>query len=183
MARDGQVLVPTVSCLYGMAGLGERIGTSADDEEYQGGAGGGLKRPPMPTWTTLLVELAHHNVEQAALTIQAARAAGVTMAMGFDWGPPHRSALELLRLIHMGLTPQEGLISATSGAAIAVGLSEHVGTVEVGKQADLLVVDGDPLARPELLLERESIWLVTRLGKPVAGTSLERDPAQQPTAA
>ena len=73
-------------------------------------------------------------------------------------------------------------MSATSGAAIAVGLSEHVGTVEAGKLADLLVVDDDPLTRPEVLLERESIWLVTRLGKPVAGTSLQRDPAQ-PTAA
>ena len=39
MARDGQVLVPTLSCLYGVAGLGERIGTSLDDEEYQGGGG------------------------------------------------------------------------------------------------------------------------------------------------
>jgi imidazolonepropionase-like amidohydrolase len=102
--------------------------------------------------------------------------------MGFDWGPPHRSALELLRMIHMGLTPQEGLVAATSSAATALGLSEHVGTVEVGKLADLLVVDGDPLARPELVLERESIWLVARLGTPVAGTSLERNPAQ-PTAA
>jgi imidazolonepropionase-like amidohydrolase len=182
MARDGQVLVPTVSCLYGVAGLGERIGTSPDDEEYEGGGGVGVQRPPMPTWTQLLVDLAEHNVEQAGLTIRAAREAGVTIAMGFDWGPPHRSALELLRMIHMGLTPLEGLISATSASAIAVGLDEHVGTVEVGKLADLLVVDGDPLARPELLLERESIWLVTRLGALVAGTSLERDPAE-PTAA
>jgi len=177
MARDGQVLVPTVSCLYGMAELGERIGTSPDDPEYEGDPGAGLQRPPMPTWTSLLVDLAHYNVAQAALTIRAARAAGVTIAMGFDWGPPHRSALELLRMIHMGLTPREGLVAATSGAAAAVGLSEHVGTVEVGKMADLLVVDGDPLERPELLLERGSIWLVTRLGKPVAGSSLEGDPA------
>ena len=179
MARDGQVLVPTVSCLYGMAELGERIGTSPDDPEYEGGPGAGLKRPPMPTWTQLLVDLARYNVEQAELTIRAARAAGVTIAMGFDWGPPHRSALELLRMIHMGLTPQEGLIAATSGAAAAVGLSAHVGTLEVGKTADLLVVDGDPLERPELLLERGSIWLVTRLGKPVAGSSLEGDPARR----
>jgi imidazolonepropionase-like amidohydrolase len=182
MARDGQVLVPTVSCLYGMAGLGERIGTSPDDEEYQGDAGSGIQRPPMPTWTTLLVDLARYNVEQAALTLQAARAAGVTIAMGFDWGPPHRSALELLRMIHLGLTPQEGLVAATSAGATALGLSEHVGTIEVGKLADLLVVDGDPLARPDLLLERDSIWLVARLGTPVAGTSLERNPAQ-PSAA
>jgi imidazolonepropionase-like amidohydrolase len=178
MARDGQVLVPTLSCLYGMAGLGERIGTSPGDEEYQDGAGGGVKRPPMPTWTALLVDLARYNVEQSELTLQAARTAGVTIAMGFDWGPPHRSALELLRMIHMGLTAQEGLISATSAGATALGLAEHVGTIEVGKLADLLIVDGDPVARPEVLLERESIWLVTRLGASVAGTSLENDPAQ-----
>jgi imidazolonepropionase-like amidohydrolase len=178
MAREGQVLVPTVSCLYGVAGLGERIGTSFDDAEYEGGAGVGVQRPPMPTWTKLLVDLAHYNVEQAGLTIRAARAAGVTIAMGFDWGPPHRSALELMRMIHMGLTPQEGLVAATSSGATALGLAEHAGTIEVGKLADLLVVDGDPLTRPELLLERESIWLVTRLGAPVAGTALERDPAE-----
>jgi imidazolonepropionase-like amidohydrolase len=178
MARDGQVLVPTLSCLYGVAGLGERIGTSLEDEEYEGGGAVGVQRPPMPTWTKLLVDLARFNVEQAGLTIRAAREAGVTIAMGFDWGPPHRSALELLRMIHMGLTPLEGLLSATSSAAVAVGLDEHVGTIEAGKLADLLVVDGDPLARPELLLERKSIWLVTRLGAPVAGTSLERDPAE-----
>ena len=102
MARDGQVLVPTMSCLYGVAGLGERIGTSPDDEEYAGGEGAGVKRPPMPTWTQLLVDLAQYNVEQSVLTIQAARAAGVTIAMGFDWGPPHRSSLELLRMINAG---------------------------------------------------------------------------------
>jgi imidazolonepropionase-like amidohydrolase len=182
MARDGQVLVPTLSCLYGVAGLGERIGTSPDDEEYQGGPGIGVERPPMPTWSKLLIDLALYNVEEAVLTVQAARAAGVTIAMGFDWGPPHRSALELLRMINAGLTPPEGLVAATSAGATALGLSEHVGTIAVGRLADLLVVDGDPLARPEVLLERESIWLVTRIGRPVAGTSLERDPAQ-PTAA
>jgi imidazolonepropionase-like amidohydrolase len=132
----------------------------------------------MPTWTRLLVDLAIHNVEQAGLTIKAARAAGVPIAMGFDWGPPHRSALELVRMVHLGLTPLEGLLAATSVAAGALGLDDHVGTVEEGKLADLLVVDGDPLAEPELLLERQRIWLVTRLGKPVAGTALERDPGE-----
>jgi imidazolonepropionase-like amidohydrolase len=170
--------VPTLSCLYGVAGLGERIGTSADDEEYQGREGEGMQRPPMPTWTPLLVDLAIHNVEQSVLTIQAARAAGVRIAMGFDWGPPHRSSLELLRMIHAGLTPHEGLVAATSASAFALGLHDHVGRVAEGLLADLLVVDGDPLARPELLLERENIWLVTRLGALVAGTSLEGDPAQ-----
>src|SRR5476649_2549313 len=58
MARDGQVLVPTLSCFYGVAGLGERIGTSFEDDEYQGGPALGARRPPAPTWTKLLVDLA-----------------------------------------------------------------------------------------------------------------------------
>jgi imidazolonepropionase-like amidohydrolase len=45
--------------------------------------------------------------------------------------------------------------------------------VEEGKLADLLVVDGDPLVEPQLLRDRDRIWLVVRMGKPVAGTSLE----------
>ena len=178
MARDGQVLVPTLSCLYGMAGLGERIGSSPGDDEYQGGAGGGLKRPPMPTWTSLLVDLAQYNVAQAGLTIEAARAAGVTIAMGFDWGPPHRSALELLRMIHMGLTPQEGLVAATSAGAARSAWRSTWARSRPASSPTCSIVEGDPLARPELLLERESIWLVTRLGAEVAGTSLEGDPAQ-----
>jgi len=53
------------------------------------------------------------------------------------------------------------------------GCSTTSGTVEEGKLADLLVVDGDPLAQPELLRDRDRIWLVVRMGEPVAGTSLE----------
>ena len=167
MARDGQILVPTLSLP-----LRRRRPRRAHRHEprrtrsTRAATARGVKRPPMPTWTPLLVDLAIYNVEQAVLTIQAARAAGVTIAMGFDWGPPHRSALELLRMINVGLTPHEGLVAATSAGATALGLEEHVGTVAVGQLADLLVVDGDPLARPEVLLERESIWLVTRTRHP-----------------
>ena len=87
MARDGQVLVPTVELpLRRRRRSASASARVLDDQEYQGGEGGGIKRPPMPTWTPLLVDLAMYNVEQAALTIKAARAAGVTIAMGFDWG-------------------------------------------------------------------------------------------------
>jgi imidazolonepropionase-like amidohydrolase len=76
-------------------------------------------------------------------------------------------------MVEAGLTAREALVAATSGSAYALGLSEHVGTVEPGKLADLIIVDGDPLAEPELLSDRERIWLVLRLGEPVAGTALE----------
>jgi imidazolonepropionase-like amidohydrolase len=147
MAASGQVLVPTLSFLLHVAESGE--------------------------WTPLLVELGEHNVEQSRLTLVAAREAGVRLAMGHDTAPLHAGANELLRMVEAGLPADEALVAATSGGAYALGLAEHVGTVEPGKLADLLIVDGDPLARPELLTERERIWLVLRLGEPVAGTALE----------
>jgi len=42
-----------------------------------------------------------------------------------------------------------------------------------GKLADLVVVEGDPLENPRLLLDRESIWLVVQAARPVAGAALE----------
>jgi imidazolonepropionase-like amidohydrolase len=156
MAAGGQVLVPTLSCFYGVAGL--------EPEE-----------PPAPTWTPLLVELAEYNLEQADRTLKAARAAGVRIAAGHDWHPFWNSAIEIRRMIAHGLSATEALVAATSGGAYALGLDAHVGTVAVGKRADLLVLDGDPLERPELLGRREHVWLVIQHGAPVAGAALERD--------
>jgi imidazolonepropionase-like amidohydrolase len=148
MAANGQVLVPTLSSLLDVAG----------------GA---------CTWTPRLVELAKHNVEQAQLTLVAARDAGVRIAMGHDAVPLHAASNELLRMIDAGLTSVEALVAATAGGAYALGLTEHVGTIEPGKLADLVVVDGDPLDQPGLLGDRSRIWLVLRLGEPVAGSALE----------
>jgi len=148
MAASGQVLVPTLSFLIGIPALGT-------------------------PWSPLLVELGEHNVEQARLTLVAAHAAGVRIAMGFDSTPLRSATNELLAMIEFGLPVEDALVAATSGGAYALGLDAHVGSVEEGKLADLLVVDGDPLADPRALTDRERIWLVLRLGKPVAGAALE----------
>jgi imidazolonepropionase-like amidohydrolase len=147
MAANGQVLVPTLSFLLHVVEGSE--------------------------WTPELVELGKHNVEQAHLTLVAARDAGVRLAVGHDSAPLHTGMNELLRMVEAGLTGQEALLAATSGGAYALGLAEHLGTVEPGKLADLVVLDGDPVAEPELLCDRERIWLVLRVGAPVAGTALE----------
>jgi imidazolonepropionase-like amidohydrolase len=146
MAANGQVLVPTLSFLLHLV--------EGD-------------------WTPELLELGKHNVEQSQLTLVTAREAGVRLAMGHDTAPLHAGANELLRMVDAGLGAREALVAATSGSAYALGLTEHVGTIEPGKLADLLVVDGDPLERPGVLCERERIWLVLRLGEPVAGVALE----------
>jgi imidazolonepropionase-like amidohydrolase len=151
------VLVPTLSCFYGVAGLDEQAGD------------------PAPTWSPLLVELAHENLEAAGRTLTAAHDVGVMIALGHDWDPFYASARELERMVHHGLPAMDALVAATATGAAALGI-DGLGTVQPGKLADLLVVDGDPLADPGVLRRRERIWLVIQLGEPVAGSALEASP-------
>jgi imidazolonepropionase-like amidohydrolase len=159
MAASGQVLVPTLSGYYWMAGLGDVVDPAQAE-----------RVPEMPPE---LVDLADQNLEHGTASMRAARDAGVKIALGSDMEVS--VALEVQRMIFHGLTPGETLAAATSTAAQALGLADHVGTVAEGKLADLLIVDGDPLAEPGLLADRSRIWLVLQLGVPVAGQALERD--------
>ena len=86
----------------------------------------------------------------ADIHVESARraiAAGVRVAMGTDSGiTPHgRNLEELALLVGAGMTPAQALHSATLGAAQLMGLDAELGSVEPGKRADLVVVDGDPL--------------------------------------
>jgi imidazolonepropionase-like amidohydrolase len=158
MAASGQVLVPTLSGYYWMAGLGD-----ADGEE----AG------PAAPMTPMLAELARRNIDEGAASMRAARDAGVKIALGSDVFLG--TGLEIRRMIRHGLTARQALMAATSTAAQALGLAEHIGTVAEGKLADLVIVDGDPLEEPDLLTDTSRIWLVLQLGVPVAGQALERE--------
>jgi imidazolonepropionase-like amidohydrolase len=131
--------------------------------------------PPSETWARGLVDLALHNIVQADRTLKAARAAGVPIATGHDWAPLSDLGLEILRMVHHGLPVHEALVASTRTAAEALGLADHVGTIEPGKLADLVVVDGDPVEEPALLRDRDRIWLVFQIGEPVAGSALESD--------
>lgn len=53
--------------------------------------------------------------------------------------------LELSLFVEIGMTPHQAILSATRHAAEAIGMKDQVGTIEPGKYADLLLVDGDPL--------------------------------------
>ena len=67
------------------------------------------------------------------------------------------------------MSASDGIVAATSTAARVCGLEDEIGTVEVGKRADLLVVDGDPLDDVGIVADRSRIWLVFKDGERVAG--------------
>jgi imidazolonepropionase-like amidohydrolase len=164
MAARGQVLVPTLSGYYWMGGLGDAVDPTQATVDAQ----------MLPS----IVELAHHNLAQGTLSMRAARAAGVKIALGSDRDgvSGDDTALELVRMVHHGLSGAEALRSATAIAAEAAGLEDHIGTIAPGRIADLVVVDGDAVAAPDLLLDPRRIWLVLQLGEVVGGVALEAAP-------
>jgi imidazolonepropionase-like amidohydrolase len=168
MAAAGQYLVPTLSGYYWMAGLGETVDPVGGPALPTIGAAADPDAPHAdPGMPEVLTELARHNLAEGAASMRAARAAGVKIALGSDVSLA--TGLEIQRMVHHGLTPAQALAAATGTAAEALGLAGHLGTVTEGKLADLIVVDGDPLAEPALLSDPGRIWLVLQQGVPVAG--------------
>jgi imidazolonepropionase-like amidohydrolase len=147
MAERGIVLVPTLTTFHDLA---ERF-TDA--------------------FAPALAEQAKRQLEEAYLTLAAARDAGVILAMGHDSGPPGDNAIELVRMAAGGLSALQAIEAATHGSARALGLAD-VGTLTPGAVADVLIVDGDPLADVSVLNTPERIWLVLKDGEPVAGRAM-----------
>lgn len=151
MARENKVLVPTLSFLVDVA--------DRHAEE----------------WSPHLVTRGAYNLEEALKTVGAAVAAGVPLAMGYDSFPEELAASELGLMVEAGMSAHQALVAATSTGAMALGLDDQIGTVEEGKLADLVVVDGDPLVDTSVLTDPAAIHLVFQLGQPVGGRAL--DPA------
>ncbi|GBC87389.1 Imidazolonepropionase [bacterium HR12] len=86
--------------------------------------------------------------------------AGVKVAMGTDCPvAPHGTNLRELELMaEHGFTPTQALVAATSSAAELMGLERELGTIEPGKRADLVVVDGDPFDFASLKERVEQVW-------------------------
>jgi len=106
-------------------------------------------------------------------SIRMAHAAGVRIAMGTDAGTPfnmHGENLgELKRLMECGFSPMEAIEAGTRIAAEVLGLQQELGTVEEGKRADLILIEGNPLEDIEILCKRELIRLVMQDGKHISG--------------
>jgi imidazolonepropionase-like amidohydrolase len=89
--------------------------------------------------------------------------AGVKLAFGTDAGvyPHGQNARQFHSLQKLGLTPVQILAMATTGAADLLGWSDRAGAIAAGRYADLIAVDGDPLAD---LTELERVRFVMKGG-------------------
>lgn len=105
--------------------------------------------------------------------VKRAIRAGVQVAMGSDAGiSPYnyhgRNAWEVIVYVKEGLmSAEQAIISATQNAAQACGWEKDIGTIEEGKIADIIVVDGSPLENIEVLGSEKNIKMVFKDGKPV----------------
>ena len=108
-------------------------------------------------------DLYPHHME----SIQQALAAGVKVVAGTDAGGYVHAinAQELQSMVEQaGMTPAQALMAATGWAAQCLGMEKDIGTVEKGKLADLVVVDGDPLQDIKVLQDKARIKMVLKGG-------------------
>ncbi|MDQ2809415.1 MAG: amidohydrolase family protein [Chloroflexota bacterium] len=142
MVERGVVLVPTLAAPHQIVTAGEARGIPAYAVEK-----------------SRRVSAAHFD------SFARAAAAGVYIAAGNDGGTPYNPAADLVTELQLmvahGLTPLAALQTAGPGSARALGLEHRLGRIAPDYAADLLVVDGDPLADLTVLARP---WLVIKAG-------------------
>lgn len=99
----------------------------------------------LPKWVLDKVAII---IPAAKVNVARAYREGVKVALGTDAGvyPHGLNAGEFWSMVQMGLTPVQSLQAGTVNAADLMGWSDKIGTIETGKFADLVAVNGDPLS-------------------------------------
>ena len=72
-------------------------------------------------------------------------------------------------MVALGMSPMEAIMAATSAAAQLIGIDDQVGTIQQGKEADLLLIKGNPLRKIDLLHDKSRIVGVMKAGRFVTG--------------
>lgn len=113
------------------------------------------------------VEKARQVIKTHRESFRRAVEAGVKVAMGTDSGVgPHGGNARELRLMveHSGMTAMQAIVASTQSAAELLRLDDTLGTLAKGKLADVLVVNGDPLANIRILEDKQNLTLVLKGG-------------------
>ena len=158
-------VVPTIEYLDFAVRLNGRPALLDDDAELA---------PFLPSRENFkwMLDMNAANRERVAADAQHAREAtaklwraGVTLGTGTDiWQIPTGVHRELEQMVAAGLTPVQAIRAGTGGAARILGADKDLGTIEVGKRADLVLLDGDPLAD---IRNTRRIWQVVQDGRVV----------------
>jgi imidazolonepropionase-like amidohydrolase len=126
------------------------------------------------------------EVEAASKILTKAHAAGVMIMAGTDagqlgvpYGAWHARELEHL-MTYLEMNSMEAIRAGTINSAFTLGMQHLIGTVEVGKYADILVVDGDPIADIQLLQDPKRLKVIMKDGKIVDTTTPLPEPTRYP---
>lgn len=111
-------------------------------------------------------------LEQGNRNLKVLSDAGVAIALGTDSGTNlgqwqgYFEHVELEMMVKAGMTPMQALVAATGGAARVMKLDQQLGTIQPGRWADLVVLNGNPLSDIRQTRAIDSVWLA---GKRLAG--------------
>lgn len=134
MIEHGVAVAPVFTFLANLADHGKKVGASST-----------------------ALGMFRSEMEQTGSMLRRAYDAGVPLMCGSEsgfsitpYGNWHAREMEVF-VEHMGLTPLEAITCGTSTSAIALGQQGEVGTIEPGRRADVLVLEGDPSADISIL--------------------------------
>jgi imidazolonepropionase-like amidohydrolase len=128
--------------------------------------------PPM------MAAKAHDVIEAHKQSFRHAVEAGVNIAMGTDSGVGKHgeNGRELLLMVENGMTTMQAIVASTQNAARLLHLDKQIGTLEVGKLADVIVVKGDILGDISTIVDPTNIQLVLKGGRAAKNIFGERVP-------
>jgi imidazolonepropionase-like amidohydrolase len=118
-------------------------------------------------------------IEAHRQSFRRAVEAGVKVAMGTDAGVGKHgeNGRELVLMVENGMTPMQAIVASTANAARLLHLDEHVGTLEVGKLADVVIVNGDIVGDIRKIADPTNVKLVLKGGRAAKNTFEVRVPS------
>ncbi len=118
-------------------------------------------------------------IEAHRQSFRRAVEAGVKVAMGTDAGVGKHgeNGRELVLMVENGMTPMQAIVASTANAARLLHLDERVGMLEVGKLADVVIVDGDIVGDIRKIADPTNVKLVLKGGRAAKNTFEVRVPS------
>ena len=147
MAKHGTYLVPTMNAVHAILKVVDRNPDAAID-------------PRSIAAAKVLIETHNESINRAII-------GGVKITMGADafGSDVGENLFELELLVNAGLTPLQAIVAGTKTGAELLDIADKLGTLEVGKIADMLVVEGNPLDDIKLLQNRDNLAIIMKEGQ------------------